>query len=85
MATFALAIIPYLLLGNLWWRRIVLPKSGSVPAEWDEPTDDGVRHWRQEAKAAEARGDIALLIVKATFVLLWPLALAFGFVWARID
>jgi hypothetical protein len=48
-----------------------------------EAAEEAVRAWQHEAIAAEARGDVALLIVKATSVLLWPLAMVVGFIWTK--
>lgn len=59
----------YLLAGAFWWHRIVLP--GPALAE---PED-----WRVDLAQAALHGDIAFLVAKGTFVLLWPLALGWGF------
>ena len=75
MSCLALALVAlYIFLGAFWWRRIVLP--GPVTGE---PED-----WRLGLALAARRGDIALLMAKGTFVLLWPLALGWGWVSARI-
>lgn len=54
--------------GQFCWRRIVLPS----------PATDNPEQWHIEFADAEARGDLACLIAKATFVLLWPFALGVG-------
>lgn len=63
----------YLAFGQFWWQRIVFAS----------PAPDQTEQWRKDLIEADARSDIALLIAKGTFILLWPLALAFGWVWAR--
>lgn len=70
----AFLAIAYLALGLLWWRRIVIasPAPGQ-PAEW-----------RKDLIEANARSDVALLIAKGTFILLWPLALGIGWLSARL-
>ena len=86
MMTAALAIAAglYLLLGHVFWRKTVLPVGPLPRADHAEAADEAVRAWQHEARVAEARGDVALLVVKAAFVLLWPLALAYGFIWVRV-
>lgn len=85
IAAYAAAAGLYLFVGHLWWRKVVLPAHAPPGFGRTEPADDAVRLWQQDARAAEARGDVALLIVNATFVLLWPLALAFGWLTARLQ
>ncbi|GAB1361327.1 hypothetical protein MASR1M32_05630 [Rhodobacter sp.] len=72
IAPFAFAVL-YLLAGAFWWRRIVLP--GPALGEAEE--------WHKDLARASARGDVSLLIVKATFILLWPLALGGGWLLSR--
>tara|TARA_R110000737_G_scaffold205909_1_gene224378 strand:+ start:1525 stop:1752 length:228 start_codon:yes stop_codon:yes gene_type:complete len=67
--------IAYLALGQFWWRRIV-----TASAALTEPEG-----WRQELIVAEIRGDLALLIGKGTFILLWPLALCVGWISSRLQ
>ena len=64
----------YLAAGGFWWHRIVLP--GPLPGKAED--------WRGDLAQASQRGDISLLIVKGTFVLLWPLALGWGWVSAKL-
>lgn len=64
----------YLATGAFWWRRIVLP--GPVLGE-----PEG---WRVDLAHSAQRGDFALLIVKGTFVVLWPIVLVLGWLTARI-
>ncbi len=72
--SYAFAIL-YLIAGALWWRAIVLPG----PAQ-GEPED-----WRADLAQANTRGDIAFLIAKGTFVLLWPLVLGGAWLAARAE
>lgn len=69
-------IAVYLAIGLLCWRRIVLTPTPCEPSGGEE--------WRRDIIAADARGDISLLIVKGTFIPLWPLVLIFGWSWARL-
>jgi hypothetical protein len=71
----------YSFVGWSLWRRIILPAS-PAPAPALPPD---LRAWQANAILAEARGDLALLLPKATFVLVWPLALAFGVIAARLN
>ncbi len=57
----------YLAFGQFWWTRIVFAS----------PAPDQTEQWRKALIEADARSDIALLIAKGTFILRWPLALAF--------
>ncbi|MFN8684168.1 hypothetical protein ACDP63_24080 [Paracoccus sp. P2] len=68
-----LAII-YLALGLFWWRRIVI--ACPAPGQPEE--------WRKDLIEADARSDVALLLAKGTFILLWPLALGMGWLSARL-
>lgn len=79
-----LAVALYLASGRFWWRRIVSPGPAPQIADMlaDRPTDEG--HWRADLTAAEARGHLACLIPKATFIMLWPLALSVGWLSARL-
>lgn len=63
----------YLAAGEFWWRRIVVP--GPVRYEPEKS--------RLELANAAMRGDVALLIAKGTFILLWPMALFSGWLMAR--
>lgn len=74
MLVSVVTILIYLATGGFWWRRIVLPG----PAR-GEPEG-----WRVDLADADARGEVALLIAKGTFVLLWPLALFGGWLWVRV-
>ena len=74
MTTFSFCVaFAYLLCGMFWWRRIVVP---GPPL--GEPED-----WRVDLAQAAQRGDVALLTVKGAFVLMWPLALGAGWLWAK--
>jgi len=68
-----LAII-YLALGLFCWRRIVI--ACPAPGQPEE--------WRKDLIEADARSDVALLLAKGTFILLWPLALGMGWLSARL-
>lgn len=70
----------YAVCGWALWRIVVLPSKPSGELS----SDREVMAWRRDARQAEARGEIAMMLPKATFVLLWPIAIAFGFVIARI-
>lgn len=63
----------YLYAGAVWWGRIVLSKGALGEAE----------SWRTDLVTADARGDVALLLVKGGFVMLWPLVLAAGWMASR--
>lgn len=73
MTTAFLAII-YLAFGLFWWRRIVI----TCPAP-NQPEE-----WHRDLIEADARSDVALLVAKGTFILLWPLALGVGWLSARL-
>lgn len=71
----AFLAIAHLALGLFWWHRIVI--SG--------PASDQPEELREDLIEADARSDVALLVAKGTFILLWPLALAYGFLSARLN
>lgn len=62
----------YIVLGAFWWHRIVVPGPACEPEDW-----------RLDLAQAAQRGDVALLIVKGAFVLMWPLALGAGWMLAK--
>lgn len=64
----------YLAAGAFWWRRIVLPG----------PTLDEPEEWRVDLAHSAQRGDVALLMAKGRFLVLWPIVLALGWVTTRI-
>lgn len=68
-----LAIV-YLAIGLFWWRRIIIAHPAQTQPE----------KWRKDLIEADVRSDVALLIAKGTFILLWPLALGFGWLLARL-
>ena len=75
----------YLIVGGTLWKRIVVAGKAHPAPDGPEQAADAMEHalWRLEAEASEAHGAMALLIPKATFVLLWPLAICFGFAVAQ--
>ena len=70
----AFLAIAYLALGQFWWQRIVFAS----------PAPDQHEQWRKDLIEADARSDVALLVAKGTFILLWPLALGIGWLSARL-
>jgi len=62
------SVLFYLAAGRFWWRRIVVPG----------PVEATPEAWRSDLAEADGRGDVAVLAVKAIFVLIWPLVLVMG-------
>ncbi len=63
----------YVVAGRFWWRRVIVagPVRGSSEL------------WRADLAGAEARGEFSVFIVKAAFILLWPVALGWGWLAAQ--
>lgn len=72
----ALAALAYLLAGRYWWRKMMLPgPSMPVDALFEDERQTDLFLWRCQASADEKRGALSVLVPKAIFLVLWPLAL----------
>lgn len=86
METFVLiAAILYVAVGELRWREIVVPEH----FRWDRYTDmnEAMEDYVYYAalKEQQKNPDLGYLVVKGNFLLIWPLALVYGYVSARLE
>lgn len=78
--------LTYLVVGGLLWKIIVVPNYAIADLLncTNEDELEKLISQRHVFEADEKHSDPVLLIAKASFVVMWPLAIVFGLVTARI-